>query len=284
MKLDDFDAVFRSAVKDRFALAQPAIDSVVLLTDMLPSDAAELETASKRLLSNAALPAGLTWRTIGGDEVSSIGDMLELLAELEPDLVICYRHLLGRQKDLKHSLGSAVDTLTQATDVPILLLPPPTRPNFEQLVTGLDRVLVITDHVSGDQRLVNWGVALCANKGTLFLAHVEDQAAFERYTEVLRMIPDINTDDTMARLRKKLLGRPADYIGTIAEALADADITETIVPLVTMAHALSDYKRLIEEHDIQLVVMNTKDAAQLAMHGMAYAISVEIQDRPLLLL
>jgi hypothetical protein len=284
MKLEDFDAVFRSAVKERFALVRPALQSVVLLTDMLPSEAAELETVSKRLLSKAALQNEPTWRTVGGDEVSSIGDMLELMTETKPDLVICYRHLLGRQKDLKHSLGSAVDTLTQATDVPLLLLPPPTRPNFEQLITGLDRVLVITDHMSGDDRLVNWGVALCADQGTLFLAHVEDQAVFDRYAAVLRMIPDIDTDDTMAKFRQKLLGRPADYIETIAKALAEADISETIVPLVTMAHALSDYKRLIETHDIQLVVMNTKDTAQLAMHGMAYAISVEIQDRPLLLL
>lgn len=284
MKLDDFDAVFRSAVKDRFTLTAPSIGSVLLLTDMLPSEAATLETVVKRLLGKAAVRTELAWRTAGGDEVSSIDDMLALVAELEPDLVVCYRHLLGARKDLKHSLGSAVDTLTQATSVPILLLPPPTRPNFEQLCAGLDRVLVITDHLSGDDRLANWGVALCADRGTLYLAHVEDQAVFDRYTEVLRMIPDVDTEDTMARFRKKLLGRPADFIKTIADGLAETGISETVVPIVTMAHALSDYKRLIETHDIQLVVMNTKDAAQLAMHGMAYALSVEIQDRPLLLL
>jgi hypothetical protein len=164
------------------------------------------------------------------------------------------------------------------------LLPPPTRANFEHLVVGLDRVLVVTDHLSGDDRLTNWGVALCADQGTLVLAHVEDLAVFERYTEVLRMIPDIDTETTMARFRDKLLGRPTDYIQTIAAALAEHGISEKIVPVVTMANALTDYKRLINEHDVQLVVMNTKDANQLAMHGMAYAMSVEIQDRPFLLL
>jgi hypothetical protein len=283
MKLDDFDAVFRSAVKDRFSLQPPTIDSVLLLTDMLPADAAHIETLARRLIESAISPAP-TWRTAGGDEISSIDDMLELVATTKADLVVCYRHLLGRQKDLKHSLGSAVDTLTQATDVPILLLPPPTRANFDELVTRLDRVLVVTDHLSGDDRLANWGVAMCAENGTLVLAHVEDQVVFDRYTEVLRMIPDIDTDDTMARFRDKLLGRPTDYIQTIAETLTKAGISEKLVPVVTMAHALADYKRLIEAHDVQLVVMNTKDANQLAMHGMAYAVSVEIQDRPFLLL
>ena len=51
-----------------------------------------------------------------------------------------------------------------------------------------------------------------------------------------------------------------------------------------MGHALSHYKQIITEHNIDLIVLNTKDEHQLAMHGMAYAISVEIQYCPLLLL
>jgi len=51
-----------------------------------------------------------------------------------------------------------------------------------------------------------------------------------------------------------------------------------------MGHRLQDYKRLVTEHDVDLLVMNTKDHEQLAMHGVAYPLTVELRDTPLLLL
>ena len=51
-----------------------------------------------------------------------------------------------------------------------------------------------------------------------------------------------------------------------------------------MGHRLSEYKRLIGEHEVDLLVMNTKDAEQHAMHGMAYPLAVELRDIPLLML
>ena len=51
-----------------------------------------------------------------------------------------------------------------------------------------------------------------------------------------------------------------------------------------MGHHLRQYRELIEEHGIELLVINTKDDDQLAMHGMAYSLSVEMAEVPLLLL
>lgn len=287
MRLDDFDAVFRSSVKDRFALDVPEVRSVVLVTDMLPAEAAALETTVQGFLSHP-IANDARWRTIGADEFSSVSELMAVIDAVDgddhPDLIVCYRHLLGRQKDLKHSLGSVVDSLTQRLPSPVLLLPPPTLANFDVVMAACDQVMVVTDHLSGDDRLVNWGVGMCGHDGTLLLAHVEDEVVFERYMDIVGMIPDIDTETTRTRIRDKLLGRPRDYIADIARVLAEAEISETVVPVVTMAHALSDYKRIADEHDVHLIVMNTKDEHQLAMHGMAYAISVEIQNRPLLLL
>jgi hypothetical protein len=151
-------------------------------------------------------------------------------------------------------------------------------------MSRLHSVLVVTDHIIGEQQLVSWGVHLCPKQGTVVLAHVEDEPTYERYTRLIAMIPDADTETTIARLKKKLLGRAEDYIRSIAEGLAELDIEETIVPVVTMGRALADYRRIIDEHDIDLVVVNTKDTNQRAMHGMAYAMSIEFQDIPLLLL
>ena len=49
-------------------------------------------------------------------------------------------------------------------------------------------------------------------------------------------------------------------------------------------HHLAEYKRLIEQQEVDLLVLNTKDENQLAMHGMAYALAVELRQIPLLML
>ena len=38
------------------------------------------------------------------------------------------------------------------------------------------------------------------------------------------------------------------------------------------------------EHGIDLLVMHTKDEDQLAMHGLAYPLAIELRDIPLLLI
>jgi hypothetical protein len=51
-----------------------------------------------------------------------------------------------------------------------------------------------------------------------------------------------------------------------------------------MGHHVSDCREIIDQHAIDLVVMNTKDEDQLAMHGLAYPLAIELRDLPLLLL
>jgi len=283
MKLDDFDSVFRSAVKDRFQFAPPEPRLGLLITDLSQTDAAGMEAGVRAYLAQAG-GATMRWRTLHEEEYDRVSRVLEIVLETSPDLIVSYRHLKLRDTKLHHSLGAYVDTLTQSTEVPVLLLPSPRSGDRDRLSTPPHRVLVITDHLTGDDRLANWGVHMCAEGGTLFLAHVEDAGTFERYSGIVGMIPDLDTETTTGRIREKLLARPTDYIRTIVEALQGHGIEERIVPIVTMGHALSDYRRLVDEHDIELLILNTKDERQLAMSGMGYAISVEFQDRPMLLL
>ena len=55
-------------------------------------------------------------------------------------------------------------------------------------------------------------------------------------------------------------------------------------PVVMIGHRLSEYQRLTEDHKIDLLVMNTKDEYQAAMHGLAYPLAVGLRTIPLLLL
>ena len=57
-----------------------------------------------------------------------------------------------------------------------------------------------------------------------------------------------------------------------------------VADVVTFGHQLIDYRRWIDEYDVDLLVMNTKDEDQLAMHGLAYPLTVELRSTPLMLL
>ena len=58
----------------------------------------------------------------------------------------------------------------------------------------------------------------------------------------------------------------------------------TVEEIVVMGNRLRDYRRLIDEHEVDLLVLNTKDDEQLAMHGVAYPLTIELRNIPLLLL
>lgn len=82
----------------------------------------------------------------------------------------------------------------------------------------------------------------------------------------------------------RLLKEPADYIRSVEEVLAEAVRDVAIAKDVRMGHRVADCRALVAEHAINLVVMNTKDEGQLAMHGLAYPLAIELRDVPLLLL
>ena len=54
--------------------------------------------------------------------------------------------------------------------------------------------------------------------------------------------------------------------------------------VVRLGHHLREYVHMVEEHEVDLLVMNTKDQDQLAMHGLAYPLAIEVRTVPLLLL
>ena len=144
--------------------------------------------------------------------------------------------------------------------------------------------MAITDHLTGDSSLVRHAVAFTEPGGTLFLTHVEDDQVFARYIDVISKIPSIDTDSAEATLRAQLLKEPREYIDSCREVLKAAGVERTVEAVVTMGHRLSEYRRLVTEHEADLLVMHTKDKDQLAMHGMAYPLAVELREIPLLLI
>jgi len=144
--------------------------------------------------------------------------------------------------------------------------------------------MAVTDHLRGEHHLVDWACHLTAGQGTLLLSHVEDQAVFERYIDVISRIPGIDTDGARVAIEAQLLKEARDFIASVRSSLAERHTAITVEEIVRMGHHLTEHKQLVAEHDVSLLVLSTRDEDQLAMHGLAYPLAVELRDVPMLML
>jgi hypothetical protein len=282
-EIDQFESVFKAADKTPFAYEAVAISTVLIVTDVDATRTRELGESTAEFLR--VLGTDVRWKFVGGDDFSGVSNLLEEVEAHRPDLICTYRNLRIPAVDLPHSLGVYVDVLTQATTTPVLLLPHvDLTASKSRLHRGTQTVMAITDHLTGDQHLVSYAAKLTTQEGNLWLTHVEDEAVFERYMATISKIASVDTDTAREEIRRQLLKEPHDYIRSCREVLAQLEKSIEIQESITLGHHLTDYRRLVEEHNVDLLVMNTKDEDQLAMHGVAYPLSVELRDLPLLLL
>jgi hypothetical protein len=289
--LDHFESAFRSASKDTFTWAPPIIRKILVVTDLDAEASTQLQTRLEQFLAGMLAhtqAAGVTpqWRLIVGDDYALVSELHRLVEDWAPDLLCTYRNLHSSAWSFEFSLGEYVDVLTQATNVPILITPHPRRQTkaAEHALRNTDVVMAMTDHLTGSERLVNFAAAMTQANGKLWLTHVEDELAYSRMMETISKIPQIETDLARTLIRGKLLQQPTDYVETCRAVIATQRAQLDVRPLIVMGHHLSTYKQLVHDHEVDLLVMNTKDDDQLAMHGMAYPIAVEIREIPLLLL
>ena len=77
---------------------------------------------------------------------------------------------------------------------------------------------------------------------------------------------------------------PRDYIHSCQAVLANNGLKIQVEPILEMGHFLQQYKHLIQSNEIDLLVLNTKDDDQMAMHGLAHPLVVEMRHIPMLLL
>ena len=282
-KVDQFESAFRAAAKTPFEYSPIQVESVLVISDRDEPAASDFGDKVRSFLSVLDRGENVRWRTAHGGEYDTVPELLDLVENERPGLICTYRHLHSDSWRWPYTLGEYIDVLTQATSTPVLVLPHPERPPGRG-VTDTAAVMAMTDHLVGDDRLVNWAGRFTDAGGRLVLAHVEDDVAFERFIEVVSKIPSIDTDDARLRVQERLRHDAHDYVRSCAEGLSRAGLPFSVDEVVTRGHHLSEYRRLVEEHDVDLLVMNTKDDEQLAMHGLAYPLAIEVRSIPILLL
>lgn len=280
--IDQFESIFKKADKARFELQEVDLDCILVV-----SDADEAETNSfmgqvKDFLDNTLLKKEIQWHTLTGQQHASVSEVVAKVNELKPDMLCTFRNLSAPASDYPYSLGVYLDVLSQATDVPVLVLPSPYRQTA--IPQSTSAVMAIADHLTGDNHLVSYAARLISPGGKLLLTHVEDQQVFNRYMSVISKIPAIDTDTARESIMQQLLQEPADYIASCAEIIERSNLPIKVEQIVTVGHSLLDYKELLTEHKIDLLVLNTKQEDQLAMHGLAYPLCVELRDTPIMML
>ncbi len=282
-KVDQFESVFRSASKAVFHLQPLQLKKILLVTDLDDYGAKSFESLVRSFLS--VLPSDAEWVVVHGKDFTTIKDLLEVVESHRADLIVTYRHLHSQGWRWALSLGEHLDVLTQATSSPVLVLPHPgAERQAEHALIDTNSVMVMTDHLTGDDRLVSFGAYFTEPKGTLILSHVEDEATVLRYVDVISKIPSIDTEKAEAELRKRLLKEPYDYIQSCRKGLQKDRPSLSIEPLVRFGHHLKEYDKMIQKHELDLLVMNTKHEDQLAMNGLVYPLAVELRQIPLLML
>ena len=281
--LNIFESAFRSADKPVYAYERIEFERALVVTDMSDAEAAPLLDRVRAFLS--VLGDDLDWVHLGRAGFASVGDLLEQVESAAPDLVVTYRHLHSNAWKWPHGLGEYLDVLTQATDIPVVVLPHPDAERaLPHAIANTDCVMAITDHLTADARLVDYALRFTAASGTCWLTHIESQRQFDRFLAAVEKVPEIETDDVRQLVEAQLLKEPRDYIESCRGVIKAQDVPVEIEAVVAMGDRVEEYRRLVEDHRCDLLVLNTLDGDQLAMHGQAYPLAVELRGIPLLML
>ena len=282
--IDQFESVFKSASKPVFRADKFKVSSVLVVSDGDASQAAEYRDRLQSFLEHSPAVQADDWHVLAGADFSRVAGLLEQVQRLSPDLICTYRNLHTPAADHPYSLGTYVDVLLQSVTAPVLLAPHPRETQaFAAHATPMS-AMAITDHLAGDARLVSVAAAMTHPHGSLHLTHVEDEAVFQRYIEVIGKIPSIDTEVAREDILQQLLKEPHDYINSCRAALNGTNPDLAVHEHVRLGHHMDDYRQLVSEFGIDLLVLNTKDEDQLAMHGLAYPLTVELRDQAMLLL
>jgi hypothetical protein len=282
-KLDTFESVFRSADKPVYSYRRVEFSRVLVVTDMTDAEAAPLLAQVRGFLS--VLGDDVDWSHLCGPDFANVGSLLEQVAGVSPDLVVSYRHLHSSAWEWPHGLGEYLDVLTQANDIPVLVLPHPDAGRaLPHAVANTDCVMAITDHLTADARLVDYALRFCAPSGTCWLTHVESRRQFEHFLAAVEKIPEIETDDARELVAAQLLKEPADYIESCRGVIKAEGIRISLESIVAMGDRIDEYQRLVEDHGVDLLVFNAQESGQLAARGQASSLAAQLRGIPLLML
>lgn len=284
MELDHMSSVFRRSIKESYHNQSIQIRKIALLVDLEQEQSQVVLRQCQNYL--AVLGDTPEWVVVN---IESDQEHPSALAErcqaLGADLLITYRHLGTPFRDIPHSLGMYLDALSQMVETPLLILPRVSDEDYAHVLNNTNDVMVMTDHLSGDHRLIDYGLHFTpVQSGRLVLTHVESQSVLDYYLRAIGKIPALSTELAEEQLPLQLLKEPREFMDSSRELIQSLRPELKLETVACFGGHLETYSELLQRYEIDLLILNAKDEGQIAMHGDVYALAVEMKHIPLLLL
>lgn len=281
-KLDEFESLFRSADKPTMIHDEVEIRRVLVVTD---DRAGEPSAQRKAIASFLPVLDGdrPDWQVLDVGVETTVPSLLSLVRDIGPDVIVSRRNLGDAAGGAVRSLGVLLDEMLWELPVPIIILPD----GFGAPVGGASpprTVMVATDHLTGDNQLVDYGARFTPDDGRLILAHIEDDESFAQYMAEIEKIPEIETDVARQRLRERLMQSPRDYVAACTRVLQDAGVKAEIESVVRFGHQANNYLAMVEELGVEMLCLHTERDDAPAMLGMAMMIASRFRELPLLMI
>ncbi|MCO4780770.1 MAG: hypothetical protein KC646_00495 [Candidatus Cloacimonetes bacterium] len=284
-EIDQFESVFRAAFQEPFKYQHKAITSILFLGDLGADALADTFEKVTSMLEPVFLKDQPQFSYIQVSPDNTTQDILNSLESQQADLIITYRNLYSNAWQFPHSLGEQLDVLLQKTNVPVLVIPHPlSEYSSNHAMRNTDRVMVLSDHLSTEHRLTSIAADFTHANGELSLFHFEDQIAFDRMISTISKIPQIDTELAQREIKDQLAIESHKYMDSCEEKLKKTHPNITINKQCIFGKLIESIREFIQTNKIDLLVMNTKDQDQLAMHGLSYPIAVEVRQIPILMI
>ncbi len=283
--VDQFESVFKAADKVGYVHEKISFEKILLVTDLDKAEAALFLQTVRKFLSKILSEEDNEWQLLLKNDFSSVRELLEGVEAHRPSLIVTYRNLQSEAWRWPYSLGEHLDVLTQVTTTPVLVLPHPDLENIGDLLAEPpNEVMAVSSHLCGEGVLVRHAAAFTPKGGKLLLSHVEDESTLERYLDAIGKIPEIDTEVARESILARLLKDARDFAEAAGTGIVQTDLGIEVKCLAKVGRRLDDYRKQIEEDKVDLLVMYAKEEDQMAMHGMAHPLAVELREIPMLLL
>ena len=282
--LGAFESTFRRALRNNFEYAETEIRRVLIITDKSPEESQQFIDDIHRFLSHTYAIREYETLTMERSDFAPWLVFKQKINEMNPDLIVSYRLLWVTGIRAQKSLGTYIDLLSQDTNIPVLIMPHPGLHSMDKILAEPGGVIVATEHNWDDHRQVNFALRFAQQGQPLVLAHIEDSDTFEYYMDAVEKIPAIDTELARELIREQLLAGPTHYAESVIKKVKENNLAIQVITHIRLGHLITAYRKLMEDHLTDLLITNTKDDTQLAMHSIGYSLAVEFRETPILLL
>ncbi len=282
-KLDQFESVFKSADMPVLTHDEKHFRQILVVSDQQPDVAGDF-WQQLRQSWHILDRDNAEWRSLPVDALQDAGNFVSRVENEKADLIVTHRYLAEAERGQLRGLGSLLGAIVWQTSAPVLILPCDEEGRVIQRESTSGTVVAATDHLTGDNVLVDYGVRFTPLDGRLVLAHIEDDATFERFMNEIERIPQIETDVARREMKDKLLHRPQAYIKSCEEVLRAAGKRCDISSVIRFGHRVRDYHTLIGENGAELLCLHAGDDDVPARRGMAHMIATQFRNLPLFLI